>query len=101
MELYAKHCLIPDFNIAGSDEAVKANRTFLNEMAELLSRKRADSWTVTPVVIPVQRYSLHMTHIVGNVYRDAALFEKWRHISLFERSEKWHLRFYSVDVETL
>lgn len=52
-------------------------------------------------LVPMYIFAVHITHFVGNMYRDAALYKRWRHTLLSQWSDKRIGRFYSMDVEML
>lgn len=100
VEVQAKHVLSPTYDIAGSEEAVEASNMFVREIADLLSSRRVESWTLWTGLVPVQAFLLHIIHLLENMYKDATLFEKCQHIPLSRWSDKQPDRFYSMDAGT-
>lgn len=86
--VHAKQVLRANSSIPGSEEVVKAFKVFLQETTEYDSKRRVDSWTVAHGLVPVQTFTVHVMHFLGNVYKDAALFEKCQQISLLQWSGK-------------
>lgn len=66
-----------------------------------MPRKKVKSCAVPPGLVPVQKFSVHVMNLLGNVYKCATFFEKCRYIPLFQWFDKWNGPFYSLDVETL
>lgn len=87
--------------IVESKIAVAVSESFVKKLAYLTSRKSDDSWTMTAGRVPVRTFSMHMKHVVGNMYKDTTLFEKRRRKFLLKSSDKWRRRFYVMDVINL
>lgn len=79
-EVYAEQFLSPGSDIAECKEAVEAIKAFVNDMAELVSKRWFISWAVTTGINPVETLPVHTMHIVGNVYKNEMSFENCRHI---------------------
>lgn len=88
VELCANHVLSADDNTTGSDEVVRSSKVFLKEMALLVSKWWFDSSTVLPGLVLVQAFPACLTSLVENVYKDATMFDKCRHIPLPQWSDK-------------
>lgn len=101
VEVYAKQALIPDSDIAGSREASETRKELLKKMGELLARKRVESWTMPPGLVPTQPLPVHIMSFLGNMCKDATLFERYRLIAALQWSDRWCRRFFSINLKTL
>lgn len=41
-------------------------------------RRRVDTWTMSPALVPMETFPLHIMHIRGNMYEDLTMFEMCR-----------------------
>lgn len=57
-------------------------------MIALWSRRTVDSSAVLAINVPVQRFSVHATPLLRNVYEDGIAFEKCWHILVSRLSER-------------
>lgn len=76
MEVYTKHVLSPCSNVAGNEHAVEASKVFLKEVIVFTSKRKVGSWTVLPVIVPVQTFPVHIMYLLQNVCKDETLIEK-------------------------
>lgn len=82
MRLYEKLVLNSDSNKAGSEQAVKASRLFVKEMASLALGRRVDRWTVPPLLVSVETLPPHKMHLLGYVHSDATLIKRCPQVPL-------------------
>lgn len=101
VKVHAKQDSCPGSEIAGREETTEASKVLVKEVAAILSRRRAEKWTVPLGLISIQTCHVHTVHFTGNINSDAALFEKFCHIHLAEWCNIWCGHFYGMDVETL
>lgn len=52
-------------------------------------------------IVSAQSFPVWITYFLGNMYENATLFAKWRHIPLLQWSDKWLGCLYSMDVDAL
>lgn len=61
--------------MTGREQAVESSKVYVKEMAGIC-QLRVESWIVPPESSPVTTFPVHVTHFVGNMYKDEVLFEK-------------------------
>lgn len=93
--------LSPELDQNGSREALDASKVFVKNMKALSSWSRADSWPVLPRMAFLYTLPVYILHLFGNVYMDAALFEKFWNIPLLRWPYKWRRGIYGTDLKTL
>lgn len=99
---YARQALSADANIIESDDAIETSKVFLKKkLAALASTKRVDSRTRPLKLGSIQTFPARMIYLVGNVFKDATLLEKCRHVILLQCSDRLRGRFNSIDMDTL
>lgn len=80
LEVYAKRILSPDSYISRSEKVVGTQKVFVEEMAALASKRKADCWTMPPRLVPLQKFSMHVLQFLENMYKETRPFETCRHI---------------------
>lgn len=87
--------------IVESDKKVQVNWLFLKTLAVLSSGRRNDHIVELGAVGNMHTLLMYIPSFFEKVSRDAVLFEKFRHLPLFNSSEKWCRRFYCMYLEAL
>lgn len=72
---------------------------FVKEGVALTSKTRFNRLTVARRLVLVQIITMHVMHFFGNLYKDATFLETFRHIHVWQWSEQYYRRFYSMDAE--
>lgn len=101
VELHLNYVSSPDPDSDWSKKAVEEGSAFMREMAGMSSRRTVDSWTLPLGFVSVPIFTVHIMHLLGNLHKEATLFEKSRYTSLSHWAYKWRGRSYHRDVVTL
>lgn len=88
VEVSAWQFLNPESNLARIEEVVELCKVVTKALKAILSRKRVASWAVSAFLFPVQAFTVHIMQFVGNMYKDAVLYKKYRYILLLQQFDK-------------
>lgn len=87
-EAHAKHILSARSDKVGSKKMAEASRIFVKVMTTLAARRRFDSSVVPLGIVTVKTFLEYVMYFLRNVYKDVALFEKRRHMTRLQCSNR-------------
>lgn len=101
VEVFPRQIKGTNSDIEGKEEVVASAKIFVEAMNCNDSRKRVGKWMVPPKLVPVQTVSVHITHFLGNFYKNVALYDRCRQIQLSQWSATRLGRFPSMELDSL